>query len=126
MPSHGSLTTETRRIHRGPQRDLRTRNLELQAGKLFRALARDVRIHHEIERLDDERPHLAAIDDGVHHAVLQEKLRSLKIFWQLLPDRLFNDSWAGETNQGFGLRQDQIAEHCKTRGHATGGWIGQY
>src|SRR3989442_4687307 len=118
-----SLTTETQRT---TEKDSGTRNLKLQAGKLFRALARDVRIHHKVERLDDEGPHLAAIDDGVDHAVLQEKLGSLKIFGQLLSDRLFDHSRAGETDESFWLGQDQITEHRKTRSHASSSWIGQH
>src|SRR2546428_5767742 len=118
-----SLTTETQRT---TEKDSGTRNLKLQAGKLFRALARELRIHHKVERLDDEGPHLAAIDDGVDHAVLQEKLGSLKVLGQLLPDRLFDHSRAGETDESFRLSQDQITEHRKTRGHASGSWIGQH
>src|SRR6266568_4287989 len=127
MLFHGSLTTETRSIHRKTtERDSRTRNLKLEAGKLRRALARDVRIHHKVERLDDEGPHLATIDDGVDHAVLQKKLGSLKVLGQLLPDRLFDHARAGETYESFRLSQDQITEHRKTCSHASGSWICQH
>src|SRR2546429_616240 len=126
MLFHGLLTTESQRIRRGPRRDLRTGNLKLEPRKFFGALTRDVRIHHKVERLDDEGPHLATIDDGVDHAVLQKKLGSLKVLGQLLPDRLFDHARAGETYESFRLSQDQITEHRKTCSHASGSWIGQH
>src|ERR1043165_10280759 len=79
----------------------------------------DLRIHHEVERLDDEVAHLAAVNDGVEHAVFEEELGALEILRQLLTDGLFDDAWTGKTDQGFWLGDNQVAEHGEARGHAA-------
>ena len=69
--------------------------------------------------------HLAAIDDQVEHAVLDEELAALESFGQLLPDRLLDDARPGEADQRLRLGDVQIAEHREAGGHAAGRRIGE-
>ena len=45
---------------------------------------------------------LAAVDDHVEHAVLEQEFAALEAFGQLLTDGLFDDAGAGEADQGPG------------------------
>src|ERR1043165_382907 len=83
---------------------LLARDLKLQTSDL-RLLAQ-IGIHHEVERLGEERFHFASVDDGVDHAVTNEKFRSLKILRQLLSNRLFDHARARESNQGLWFGDD--------------------
>jgi hypothetical protein len=47
---------------------------------------------------------VAPIHDHVERAFLEQELRSLEALRELLADRLLDDSWAGEADQGPGLR----------------------
>ena len=69
---------------------------------------------------------LAAIDDEVEHAVLDEELAALEPLRQLLPDRLLDDARAGEADERLRLGDVQIAEHREARGDAAGRRIGQH
>src|SRR4030095_6802655 len=85
----------------------------------------NLRVHHEVEQLGDVCSQLPTIDNVVDHSVFKEKLRSLKIFRQLLTNRLFDNSRTSESDQCFWLSDDDITKHRKTRGDAPSGWIGQ-
>ena len=67
-----------------------------------------------------------ALYNLVHKAMLQQKFCPLKSFRQLLTNGLLDDSGACKTNEGVGLRQDNIAQHGKTCGNASGGWVCQH
>ena len=49
---------------------------------------------HEPQRARDRGLHLAAVDDEVEHAVLDQELAALESLGQLLPDRLLDDARA--------------------------------
>src|ERR687896_2388210 len=89
-------------------------------------LAVDLRIHHEVQQLDDVITQLASIDDLVDHAVVQQKLGTLKVFRQLLADSLFDDARTGEPDQRFWFGEYDVAEHRETGSDATRRRIGQY
>ena len=48
------------------------------------------------------------MNNGIEHAVLQEKFAALKAFGQLLPDRLLDHAWPGKANQRSRFRNVQI------------------
>ena len=75
--------------------------------------------------LRDGALHLAAIDDEVEHAVLEQELAALKAFGQLLANRLLDDARAGEADERARLGDVQIAEHREARRDAAGRRIGQ-
>ena len=54
-------------------------------------------------------PHSPWVEALLHETVLQEKLRALKPFWQLLVDRLPDHARAGESDQSLGLRKNDIS-----------------
>ena len=68
---------------------------------------------------------LGARNDGVNKPVVLEVFRGLEVVGQFFAQGLLNHAAAGEANQGFGLGQDQIAEHREAGGHATGGGVGE-
>src|SRR5207237_5225762 len=80
---------------------------------------------HEAERARDRRLHLAAIDDEIEHAVLEQELAALEAFRQLLTDGLLDDARPRESDQRFRLRDVQVAEHREARGHAARRRVGQ-
>src|SRR5437667_12147181 len=53
--------------------------------------------------------HLSTMHDRVEHPMFQKKFAALKTRRKLLPDCLFNDSGAGETNQSSRLGNIEIA-----------------
>src|SRR5262245_25870890 len=54
---------------------------------------------------------LAAVHDEIEHAVLEQELRPLESFGQLLPERLLDDPRTGESDERARLGQDDVAEH---------------
>src|SRR5882672_23316 len=81
---------------------------------------------HEAKRVGDRRLHLAPIDDQVEHAFLEQELAALKSLGQLLPNRLFDDARAGETDERLRLGNVEIAEHGEARRDAAGGGVGEH
>src|SRR5271167_1940820 len=63
--------------------------------------------------------HLMARDDRVEHAVREQKFRPLKILGQLHVAGLRRDPPSREADQRARLRNIQIAEHRKRRGHTA-------
>src|SRR5206468_224996 len=57
-----------------------------------------VAVVQDLENLDDDVAHLAALDDEVEHAVLEQELGALEPFRQLLADGLLDDARAGEAD----------------------------
>ena len=57
---------------------------------------------------------LAAVDDHVDCTMIEQEFAALKSFRQFLPNRLFDDSRAGKSNQCPGLGNIDIAKHGKT------------
>src|SRR5690606_2826568 len=62
-------------------------------------------------------------DDFVHLAVLEEELRGLEAFGQILPDRLLDDPLARKADHRTGLRQDHVALHGEGGGDPAGGGV---
>ncbi len=58
--------------------------------------------------------------------MFQQKLRLLKSFRKLLPNRLLNHAWAGETYQGAWLCDVQVAQHAEAGGHSARGRVGEH
>src|SRR5271157_3280249 len=54
---------------------------------------------HEVQRTRDVVPEIAAVYDGIEHAVLKKKFAALKTFRQLLADGLFDDTRPGEADE---------------------------
>src|SRR5512139_2007568 len=67
--------------------------------------------HEEIQGVDEVLSEVPPVDDGVDHAVLQQKLRALETFGQLLSNRLLDDTRSGESYQGSRLSEIEIAQH---------------
>lgn len=61
----------------------------------------------------------------IQEAVLQKKLRALKSFRQLFADRLCDHPRSRKADQGFRLREDDVAEHGEARRNAAHRRIGQ-
>jgi hypothetical protein len=68
---------------------------------------------------------LGSGNDGVNKTVVLKIFSRLKVIGQFLAQRLFDHPTASETNQGFGLSQNQIAQHGKTGGNTPGGWVSE-
>src|SRR6266481_928632 len=62
-----------------------------------------VAVVQDLENLDDDVAHLAALDDEVEHAVLEQELGALEPFGQLLADGLLDDARAGEADERLRL-----------------------
>src|SRR5205809_7387111 len=65
----------------------------------------------EVHQSRDLAAEVFAVDDEVDEAVLLEELAALEAFGQLNLDRVPDRPRAGEADQGFGLGDDEIAEH---------------
>ena len=66
---------------------------------------------HELSARPDRGLHLAAIDDQIEHALLDQELAALEPFRQLLADGLFDDARAGKADQRLRLGEVDVAEH---------------
>src|SRR5262245_44218050 len=62
---------------------------------------------------------IASMYDAVEHAVIEQELRRLESFRQILAERLLDDARAGETDHRTRLRENRVAEHGVARAHAT-------
>src|SRR6185437_12478958 len=62
----------------------------------------------------------------IQEALLDQKFRTLKAFWQLLPDSLLDYARAGESYQGAGFGDIEVAEHRKASRHAAGSGIREH
>ena len=82
--------------------------------------------HAEAQDARDHVLHLAAIDDGVEHAVLEQELAALEPLGQRLPNRLLDDARAGEADERLRLGDVDVAEHREAGGDAAGRGIGQH
>src|SRR5512146_1971101 len=71
----------------------------------------------EIEYPAEDRAHVLARNNHVDHAVIEQELRALEPGRELLLDRLFDHPGTGETDEALRLRDDDVAEHGKARGH---------
>src|SRR5512138_1361312 len=54
---------------------------------------------HVAQQSRNQRLHFAPVDDGVDHAMLEQKLGTLEAFRQFLLDGLLDDARTGEANQ---------------------------
>ena len=70
--------------------------------------------------------HLAAVDDHVDRAVLQQELGALEAFGQRFAHGLLDHARPGETDQRARLGDDHVADHREARRHAAHGRIGQH
>ena len=68
---------------------------------------------------------LGARDDRVYKTVLHQVFGRLEVFRQFLADGLLDDAAAGEANSGLGFGENDIAEHGKAGGDASGGGVGE-
>src|SRR6266508_4334574 len=75
---------------------------------------------HEPKRARERGFHVASIDDEIEHAALDEEFTALESLGELLPDRLFDDAWARESNQGLRFADVEIAEHREAGRDAAG------
>src|SRR5215212_9923200 len=82
--------------------------------------------HHKIKHTYNCIAHLAPVGHQIDHTVFEQEFASLKTLWQFLPDRLFDDARARETDQCFRFRHDHVTQHRKARCYAACGWIGEY
>src|SRR5437867_1309154 len=69
---------------------------------------------------------IAALDDEIELAVLEEELGALETLRERLTDGLGDDAGSGEADQGSRLGDDHVAEHGEARGDAAGGRIGEH
>ena len=78
------------------------------------------------ERARDHRAQLAAVDDHVDGALVEQELGALEAFRQLLADGLLDHARACKTDQCTRLCQMHIAQHRVGCRDAARGGIGQY
>ena len=69
---------------------------------------------------------LAARNNGIAKAVLQQKLGALESLGQALVHVLLDHARAGKCRQGIGLGQDNVALHGKARGYASGRGVSEH
>lgn len=74
----------------------------------------------------EDRFKLLPVDYFIDHPMLQQKFRRLETLRKFLPYGLLNDPWAGETNQRFRLRDDQITQRGEARHDTRHRRIRQY
>src|SRR5947207_11159014 len=86
---------------------------------LRRLDGRDLRAH-ELQRARQRGFQLAAVDDQIEHAVVEQELAALEPFGQLLADGLLDDARSGEADECLRLRDVEIPEHRETRRDAAG------
>ena len=72
--------------------------------------------HGVVDQLGDHAAQVAAVHDSIDETALAQELACLKPGGELHANGLFDDARAGETNQGLGLGQDEVAEPGETGG----------
>ena len=78
------------------------------------------------QQLRDALAHVAAVDDHVQPAVLEQKLAALEALGQRLAHGLLNHARTGKADQRARLGDIQVAEHRQARRHAAHGRIGHH
>ncbi len=68
----------------------------------------------QCENFAQERFHLFAIHDPIHHSMVEQIFGALKSFREFLLYGLLNDPGARKSNNGSRLGQDDISKHGKT------------
>src|ERR1043166_2519980 len=68
---------------------------------------------------------VATMDDTVEHAVIEQELRGLKPFRQILPERLLDDARSTKTDNRAGLGENRVAEHRVAGADTAGCRVGQ-
>ena len=81
---------------------------------------------HPSKRLNQVDLHVLTLNDRIQKTVLQQELRPLKTFRQLLPDCLLDHPRSGKSDQRPRFGDIQIAKHREARRHAAGRRIGHY
>ena len=82
-----------------------------------------------LQQRDDARElvaHLAAVDDHVDRAVLEQELGALEALRQRLAHGLLDHARAGEADQRLGLGDHDVADDGEARRHAAHGRVGQH
>jgi hypothetical protein len=79
----------------------------------------------ESQNVYKEVAQLAAVHDGVEHAVFEQEFGALEPLGHLLADRLLDHTRTGESDQRAGFGDVEIAEHRETGGNAPGCRVGQ-
>ena len=69
------------------------------------------------------RTQILTINNCIDQAMLQRKFSCLKTIRKRLFNSVLNNSTTRKTNQGMGLRYNDVAQHCKRRRNATRGWV---
>src|SRR5271167_1013601 len=107
----GSGTSRTSRTSGPPGRvtTMAFMKLDCTTGMATERLLR--RYLHEVQRARDVVPEIAAMHDGVEHAVLEEKFAALEAFGQLLADGLLDHTRPGEADERSRFGDVQIAQH---------------
>ena len=82
-------------------------------------------VTHEFQPVGHVILEILALHNGVQHAVLQEKLATLKALGQLLADGLFNHTGPGESDQCSRFGDVDITQHRKAGRDSPGRRIGQ-
>ena len=70
--------------------------------------------------------HVAAVDDHVDRAVLEQELAALEALRQRLAHGLLDHARAGEADQRARLGEVQVPEQREARRHAAGGRVGEH
>jgi len=78
-----------------------------------------------LQRRCDRSLELGPAHDQIEHAVLEQEFAALESLGQLLANRLLDDAWTGEADEGARLGDVEIAEHGEGSRHATGRGIRQ-
>src|SRR5690606_21165675 len=101
-----------------------------RARRAARARDDSVRAPSSVQEVaQDERElllHLAAGDDVVEHAVLEQELRALEPLGELLADGLLDDARPGEADERARLGEVHVAEESEARRHAAGGRVPEH
>ena len=56
------------------------------------------------QQLTDSALQVSTVRDGIQHSVIEQKFRSLKPVGEILPERLLDDAWTREADDGPRLR----------------------
>ena len=66
------------------------------------------------------------MNDTIYKSTVEQKLRTLEAIWQLLANRLLDDTRAGESDESSPLSKNDVTQHRKARRYSTGRWIREY
>ena len=86
----------------------------------------DMALLEQVQEVGNALFQILAVNDKVDETIFKELLRALETIGEFLDFQgFFHHAWTSKTDEGFGLREVQVAQHRVRGRYATRGRVGQ-